>query len=318
MVNINEWLNLIHMKKILNVKIDNKLAIKYNKLTNLNYIISFDIEFIRYAINNRQVQTIHELGGLILEKKNNNWYLICLFHFNLIPLINNIKQYYLLTSNYNTLTDTTTNKVIAIENELLPENLILTKNDLKLLNTNRIINRYLSKNKIEELKKQPFEIIKKKISKIEFMIKGSDLNEKDYELFKNSINLILNDPDVLSREINKKNEKKFIQLTNELFANSFLIVKGLEDIKALKNHSLMLNEKSLKLVNYFDIAKYNNILFKKCDSAELEKTYLCLDKLKLTKPYELYHNIINDFTKLKPHNPLVDAYYTWILFNILD
>ena len=60
-----------------------------------------------------------------------------------------------------------------------------------------------------------------------------------------------------------------------------------------------------------------------CNTKEFEDTEISQDMMKYfiderTKPYELYHNIINDFTKLKPHNPLVDAYYTWVLFNILD
>ena len=85
----NDWLDLIPNKQIMNIEVENLL---YNSMTKLNYIISFDVEFIRYAIENRQVQTIHELGGIILNKKNNKWYIICIFHINMIPLITNIKQ----------------------------------------------------------------------------------------------------------------------------------------------------------------------------------------------------------------------------------
>jgi hypothetical protein len=68
-----------------------------------------------------------------------------------------------------------------------------------------------------------------------------------------------------------------------------------------------------KKINIPD-GQYNTILFEKCQSAELEKNFICLDKLGLTKPF-LKYNII-DSTKMKAHNPLVDAYYTWIIFNI--
>lgn len=306
---MEEWINLIPNKKLINVKLEDNLTDKYNKLTKMNYIISFDVEFLRYSINNSQVPTIHELGGLLFEKKNNIWYFMYIFHFNLIPIIKNIRNYYLLTSQYNTVSDDTLKKIVEIENELLPENCINT------LKTNKIVKRYLPKKIINRLlNEKDLTVIKKKLSKIKYSIKGSDLNGKDYELFKKSTELILNDPDSVARQIRKEDEIKFINLTNNLFSKSYLIVKGLEDIKALKNHSLLLKQNSIKLTNYFDIAQYNTMLFEKCQSAELEKTFICLDKLGLTKPFSKY-NII-DSTKMKAHNPLVDAYYTWIIFNI--
>jgi len=304
----NDWLDLIPNKQIMNIEVENLL---YNSMTKLNYIISFDVEFIRYAIENRQVQTIHELGGIILNKKNNKWYIICIFHINMIPLITNIKQYYLLTSNYNTITTETLNKVIEIEKKLLPEYI----SDIKLIKNNAIIKRYLSNSKIKKLIND--KDIHKKLSKIKYMIKGSDLQKNEYELFTKSIELILSDPDVIKRQIEYKNQRMFIKLTNILFSNSYLIVKGQEDLKALKNHTLMLNENSIKLHHFFDIAKYNNLLFKRCNSAQLENTYDCLKKLNLTQKYDLYLKVIEKFTELKAHNPLVDAYYTLIIFNIL-
>lgn len=310
---MEEWINLIPNKKLINIKLDNELSNKYNKLTNLKYIISFDIEFLKYSIDNRQIQTIHELGGLLLEKKD-TWYLMYIFHFNLIPIYKNIKQYYLLTSSYNTVSEDTLRKVIEIEKELLPENIIKSPDDINILKTNKIIKRYLSRKIINN---HDFNFIKKKISKIKYQIKGDDLNGKEYELFKKSIELILNDTDILARQIKEGDQIKFLRLTNKLFSKSYLIVKGLEDIKALKNHLLLLKQNSKKLVNYFDIARYNEMLFKKCNSAELEKTYLCLENLKLTNNYDEFKKIIMMFTNMKAHNPLVDAYYTWIIFNIL-
>lgn len=314
---MEEWINLISNKKLINIKLEDNLSNKYNKLTKMKYIISFDVEFLRYSINNSQIQTIHELGGLLFEKKSNNWYLMYIFHFNLIPIIKNIKQYYLLTSQYNTVSDDTLIKIIEIEKELLPENCINTINDKHILKTNKIIKRYLPNKLINKLLKEDnFENIKKKLSKIKYSIKGSDLRDKEYELFKKSTELILNDPDSIERQIRKNDELKFINLTNKLFSKSYLIVKGLEDFKALKNHSLLLRQNSIKLTNYFDIAQYNAMLFEKCQSAELEKTFICLDKLGLTKPFSKYNEIIMDFTNMKAHNPLVDAYYTWVIFNI--
>ena len=67
---MEEWINLISNKKLINIKLEDNLSNKYNKLTKMKYIISFDVEFLRYSINNSQIQTIHELGGLLFEKKS--------------------------------------------------------------------------------------------------------------------------------------------------------------------------------------------------------------------------------------------------------
>jgi hypothetical protein len=321
------WMNLINNKQILNIKLDDKLSKEYNNKTNLDYIISFDVEFLRYVVDHRQIQTIHEMGGLLFEKKSNSWYLICIFHINLKPIIQNINQYYLLTSKYNTLSDDVNDKVIKIENKLLLNNLFSNTQNMSITETkellykNKLLKRYLSKkniNKLLNIKSNDFDKFIKKLSKINHMIKGSDLInfKEEYNMFKDIINLILNDPTVIEREIKEKDQNLFINLTNELFSKSYLIVKGIEDIKALKNHSLLLKQESLKLTHIFDIAIYNNILYQKCNSAELENSFLCLQNLKLTQKYDSFLKIINDFTHLKPHNPLVDAYYTWIIFNI--
>lgn len=312
---LDEWLDLIPNKKIIKIKLDNSISNVFNKLTKLNYIMSFDVEFIRYVIKYNQVQTIHELGGILFNKVDNNWYLHSIFHVNLIPLINNINQYYLLTSNYNTTTNKTTNKLIENEKILLPNNKINENNIEEILSNDPIIKLYIDAKTIDILiKNNNINDIMKKIEKIKYMIKGYDLLKlpKEYNLFIENINLILNDIDVKNRQIN--DSKKFIKLTNQLFLQSYLIVKGMEDIKALKNHTILLGEKYNNITHYYDIAKYNNILFKICNSAQLEKTYKCLENMNLTNDYNKYLDIINEFTEMKAHNPLVDAYYTFIIF----
>jgi hypothetical protein len=99
---------------------------------------------------------------------------------------------------------------------------------------------------------------------------------------------------------------------------SYLIVKGLEDIKALKNHTILLKQNYVNLEYLFDISKYNKILFDKCNSAKLEDTYFCLQKMNLLQDYNKYYDIINNFTEMKAHNPLVDAYYTFIIFIVFQ
>ena len=275
---INKWLDYIPNKKILRIKLNDELTNIYNKQTKLNCIIIFDVEFIRLCRNNEQLQTINEMGGIILYKVKYNWYLFAIYHFNLPPQHSHMNELYLMLSKYNTLSKKTENKNIILENKLF---------------------KYYPKDKNIYFKINGYSLLKKK---------------KQYNLFIQIINNIFRDTDYKERLI--EDDKKFMKLTNKIFNNSYLIVKGTEDFKALNNHLILLKIKPLLFNNYFDIAIYNNVLFNQCNSAELSKTYECLDKLNLTYNFELYLKIINEFTNLKPHNPLVDAYLTWIVYNI--
>jgi hypothetical protein len=222
---LNNWLNVIPNKLILKIKLDDEIIIIFNKITKLNYIISFDVEFIRYVIKYKQVQTINELGGILFTKINNLWYLHSIFHLNLLPLINNINQYYLLTSNYNTISNNTYKRVIENEKLLLPENKINKTNHEEILLNDPIVNLYIKPKQIDILlKNNNYDITKNKIEKIKYMIKGYDLIKlpKEYSLFTENINLILNDTDVKSRQIIETNT--FINLTNELFSMSYSVM----------------------------------------------------------------------------------------------
>lgn len=314
---LSEWLHLIENKENVNIKLDSDISNLFNKLTKLKYIICFDVEFLRYVIKYKQIQTIHEMGGIIFLNINNEWYLYSIFHLNLVPILKNINQYYLLTSNYNTTSDDTNKQLIENEKILLPEHKINESNYEEILSTDPIIKLYIKPKELNILlKNKNIDIIKRKIEKIKYMIKGYDLMRltKAHKLFIENVNLILHDSDSKAREIKETN--KFINLTNQLFSQSYLIVKGLEDIKALKNHTILLKENYIILKHIFDISKYNNILFEMCNSARLEETYICIKNMNLLDNYQKYFNVINNFTAMKAHNPLVDAYYTFIIFII--
>jgi hypothetical protein len=314
---VDEWLKIIHNKLLLSIELPFlKINIK-NK-----YIIIFDIEFLKFKVNFKQMRSIHEIGGILLIKENNIWYLKCIFHINLPPLEKKIDNLYLLTSTYNTLSIDNDIKVKNLENKLLVYNQIINNNKLSdndiynLIKNDKISNIYLKK----YLNKIKIPNLLKKLNKVKHIIYGNDIKKyhKQYNIFTKINNIILNDPLVKERTI--INHKLFLKLTNELFIESYLIVKGIEDLKALKYHSMILNIKSYDYssFNYFDIAQYNNVLFKNCDSAELEKSYICLEKANLTQKYNQYFDIIKKFTNNKAHNPLIDAYYTWIIFNIYN
>jgi hypothetical protein len=313
---LDEWLKLINNKLLLLIELP-----FFNIKTIYNYVIIFDIEFLKFKIYNKQIRSIHEMGGILLIKINNIWYLKCIFHINLPPLETNPNNLYLLTSTYNTLSNFNNIKVQKLENKLLIYNQIINNKKLSnidiinLIKNDNISNIYLKK----YIKKININIILKHLDKIKHIIYGNDIKkyDKEYNIFLQITNIIFNDPLVISRTIT--NDKLFLELTNKLFSQSFLIVKGIEDIKALKYHSILLkiNISSCSF-NYFDIAQYNNILFKKCNSAQLEKTFICLEQLNLTQKYNKYFEIIKKFTNFKAHNPLIDAYYTWIIYNIYN
>jgi len=284
------WANYIHNKKKILIKVSDELNNIYNKI-NFEYIIIFDIEFIRLHRDNTQLQTINEMGGLILQKINNDWYITLLFHLNLPSQHKNINELYLIMTKYNTLSSKTTKKNIELENKLI--DYFIPHDD--------------KGNKITgpKIKKYCFKINGYKLKK----------NKKQYKLFTQIINNIFNDKLYKKRLI--ENDVEFMKLTNVLFNKSYLIVKGKEDFKALYNHMKLLNIEPLPYNNYFDIAIYNNFLFKKCKSAELSKSYTCLEELNLTKSFDEYLNIIKEFIgDFKAHNPVVDSYLTWIIYNI--
>lgn len=271
---INKWIQYIPKKKILLIKLNGKLNNLYNQQTNLNYIIIFDIEFLRF----KDITCVNELGAIILCKIDNYWYLVCLVHFNLPSLTDNIDDMYLLMTKYNTLSKKTEEKNIELENKLFE----YYPND----------NKFHYRMNGQRLKK----------------------NKKQYELFIKIMNNVFNDKEYKKRLI--KEDKEFMKITNILFNQSYLIVKGKEDFKAINNQLKLLKIKALPFDNYFDIAIYNQLLFKKCDSAELEKSYQCLEKLNIDYSFNEYIEFIEKFTKLKAHNPLVDSYMTWVIYNV--
>jgi len=322
---LDTWLSLIPNKVKLSIKLDDIFNKLYKNIKK-EYIISFDVEFIRIKIHDTQVRTVHEMGGIILVKKENNWYLSHIFHLNLPPIISDPKKIYFLSSTYCTLSEKNTKIIEKIEKKLLPHYELIKKGDVsdkkivKILNKYKLCDIYLSNEKIKKLlekKNTNFNKFIKDISKLKHLVYGNDLvnYREEYKLYKKMLSVIFNDEGSLARTIELPNE--FIKLTNKLFSQSYLIVKGIEDFKAIKNHGLLLNVDFDDTFDYFDIAKFNQILFEKCDSAELEKTYLCLEKLNHTKIFDKYLSAIKEHVDLKAHNPLTDAYYTWIIFTVL-
>lgn len=178
------------------------------------------------------------------------------------------------------------------------------------------------------------EHITKAVSKIMSTLKNIIYTKtiKHYEntqLFKLIYDLYINDDFIKKILIPPNNHNALIYMFNEMVvsSNAINIVKGGEDLKALINHKQLLSnckDNMTKAKNVIDIADYNNNIYTMCSSAKLYESYVCLiDKRyqQIKKYHEKTEDRISTYmNKIKPHNPLVDAYYTlyvYIQYNLL-
>ena len=317
--NIYNLLKNITDKNILFTLVNDNLQYLYSNLTNKNYIFIFDIEFINYLIDKINYNYIFEIGGIIIHKYNNKWYIIAFFNYNIKPIYvdNNM---YLLNSEYSTISNETYNKIKKYEFKLLPHNIYT---DIKNINIdelfkNKLVNKFLSKDKIYKLyKDKNYKKIHKELKQIIFKINGNNLlnNKLKYEfnLYNKINNLILNDPDINNRYVDKI--KNNLILLKKIIINGYSIVKGTEDFKAITNTFNIYNIKQIQFIDYFDIAKFNKELYELCNSAELKNTFDCLMQKKLISYNDDIYLELKKYKYIKAHNPLVDSFMTLIIFN---
>lgn len=118
----------------------------------------------------------------------------------------------------------------------------------------------------------------------------------------------------------------FIEKFNDFIYNSNVIniVKGIADIQAVHNCNILFNEVEKRFIlpkMIIDISMYNEEIYKMCSSAKLYESYTCLMNRNKDNYNTAYHTtILNNIYKyynkelLKAHNPLMDAFYTIIVF----
>jgi hypothetical protein len=304
---------------------------------------------IEYEITNGQqmIRCISEIGLLLFLKINKNIYLAGIFHLGFLNKeFTNIKNFIPFYHEYMSTNNLSTNKIINIENNIYPHikfekiwNQFKFNNDIKNFQKhtiNLLNDKILQKNKsiVEKFKSQLNQLIDlieydqnsvdKLISKIVTNLKNIIYNNTINKLNKTDEfikirNIYLNDSYIKSILINNYNHNAVIDNLNMIFANGLNIVKGYEDIKAIYNHNLLLNDKLHKIKYIIDIAEYNDTIYKLCNSAKLYESYLCLR--------DTFGDVNSDLliilkkwmeSNFKPHNPLVDAFYTlqvYILYN---
>ena len=307
------WLNNIPLKNIVNIKLCDKLQIILNKMTNKSSILIFDIEFQTY-FNNKHLL---EMGGILFEKRNNEWYYYGNFHFN-CPPITDITKLNIIQSDYINVTKETEKEILKIErNYLFYKKLEKYKN-----NENKFIKYFNSIKNSSILKKRninldinDFNKIIKKVKDISFTLKKKDIG---IENFNKLWYLYLNDKHVI--KITLYPNKKWLASFYDTLINSLLMVKGNMDLIAIDNLMKKYNLPILpKTIIVYDIAYFNDIFRKLCESAQLENTYNCIiEKNLLDSEFNTdYKNIFQSLVlidkKLIAHNPLVDSFYTLIV-----
>lgn len=131
------------------------------------------------------------------------------------------------------------------------------------------------------------------------------LPEDTHQILLDSLKLYKEDPNIKTAHKPTSWLKTFLKEYSE----SLIIVKGTNDIDALKNACLLNNIEYLEPKQVYDIAEWNLTSRKKCGTAKLEGTYNCILP-ELDKE-------IKELTKVLPlgeaHDPSSDAAMTLIV-----
>lgn len=314
------------------------------KMIHKNNNIQYD-----FINNHKAIRCISELGLLIFAKLNNTIYLISILHIGFMNhLFGHIKNYTPFYHDYISVNNETFSKIISIENNIYPhlifEQIIdefKKSNNRKLLSENIIS---LSKNKILIKNKTIFNKFKNQITELLQLLKKKTniniINDHIIKIIKNLNNIIynniindfhkseefseimslyLNDTYVKSILANIHHHRHIVLYLNKIFSSGLNIIKGMEDVKAIQNHNILLNNQNYEIssANIIDIANYNTRIYNLCGSAKLYESYICLNKIYKQMDHERdILLILKKWMKLnfKPHNPLVDAYYTLQVF----
>ena len=133
----------------------------------------------------------------------------------------------------------------------------------------------------------------------------SALNKEQKKLLLDALKIYKNDSNVKKRHQPFSWINKFMKI----YENSVIIVKGHEDIKALKNICKIKNLSYKDPLKVIDIANWNKKSRKVCGSAQLENTFKCI----LPKLDNETREIAKQLDFDDAHNPMTDAAMTLIV-----
>jgi len=283
------------------------------------YIVFLDIEFQTII----HQPYILELGIIIFQKNQEKPVLIDHINFPLLEK-ENLR---LLLSKYCTVSEKTELEMKKLEDELHIDinnidSIIKNSELIEFIpdrNTRRILRDVIKTKKINF--ENP-EKIQKIVNQMYFNFYKNSLNKRYRIIFDKIINLYKNDELVKKRLVNPYN---YLSTLKPYFNEMTLVHKEGMDIIAINNDLKKYNVKITKSILHKDIAVYNNIFKTKYSTAKLYESYVYLKHDYYNKYLELQHfdNLIIKILKdkmpiTKAHNPLSDAYFTIIIFLIME
>ena len=290
-----------------------------NTLYTTKYLVFLDIEF--QTINHQPY--ILELGIIIFERNIDKPVLID--HVNFPLLVN--ENLRVLLSKYCTVSEKT-----EIEMKKLEKMLHIDINNINSIIENKDLIQFIPDKNVKKMLKEVVnsntinienpEKIQKIIDQMYFNMYKNRLNNKYRLLYDQIINLYKNDELVKKRLINPYN---YLNTLKPYFNEMTLIHKEGMDIIAINNDLKKYNVKIHKSILHKDIAVYNNIFKERYNTAKLYESYIHLKNNYYEKYLDLQHfdkNLIkylkDKMDKIKAHNPLSDAYFTIIIFLIME
>jgi hypothetical protein len=151
----------------------------------------------------------------------------------------------------------------------------------------------------------------KNIPKIMFKFFGFHLAKLPYtfKIYNTIYNNIFNNPFYTNSFVEPNS---FFLLISNIFINTTLIVKGMEDINTINNHMFIYNFNSIHNNIIFDIAKLNNLFIKLINSATLENSFNYVIKINNSLQHFNSNSPFHDFPF--PHNPVFDSWMTLVVF----
>lgn len=325
-----------------------KLPIPNNvkNMLNNSYVLIWDCEFQIFDplnkikcnnifFENKLIRCISELGVILLFRIHDVIYIAGLFHCSFFNhLFSKIENYMPFYHEYLSTNQHSEQKIINLENRLYPHlifmkawNQYMIDKDIDALH--QILNSLLN-NKLIRTNKHIYKKFKEQITSLDHNKINGNLKNiiyskliKDYrnsKLFKKIYNIYIHDPYIVQILVDVNNHRQLINSFIQMVKQCLNIVKGMEDIKALNNHGLLYDRNcishDLLNIDYIDIADYNEEIHFRCASAKLYESYICLMRDVTSDWHSETNTIMKTYMSndMKPHNPLVDAYYTLSVF----
>lgn len=335
------------LNNALNLITDKNIILSYDIEFYHNLIDYKDKNYKYFHLNNinnlTYILTVRELGGLMFIK-NNNWFFIGYFLNVFKPVINSDDMIPIL-STFSSCTDKTINKMKEIEECILFNKKKYYNNlSIELLIEKKIIDFKIIVQFIENLQKdQDYIKLHSYVNKIELNYLLDEKNYYNHNIIIQKLKQLGNHlkelnfllyPSLLSSksilhplikklkkiyfddEIIKKSLINSINSFNEIINISCCIGKDTKDIQAIYNISYQLKNKIPVSITSFDISIFNQISRLNFHSAKLETTYNNIyNKIKNDNIIMLNSktNIFNIINLDKPHNPINDAFMTFVI-----